>query len=675
MNWLSNSENPSILSLVPDTSAFVYPITLLESSGTFYVTDINFGSMVYPGFVYTVDPTITQVTTNAISLVNGEIFSPCGMVIDSSYIYVTDYYGGSIAKVNKTDSSANLTWSETGTSGLFSMVAYGDYFYISSYLDNVIIQIDMSGNVTDSSWCVLPSRGGQLVVQGSTLYNACTDGIYTVSLPAGGFPTQFIGYPINDHSPIGLTILGNYLYVTDNSGTAISVYDSSGELLDVSWKVGLNVSVNLYNYNNVIYATTIGSIISFDPYIPNLFNEPIGMVEYNGTKYVSNYGGNNIVTIDSSNISQSIFLDSGLDGPIGMTVDTSGIMYITNYDGGYVSRVQVSDTSNYNPEWCTGFNEAWYSVLDGSGYLYVTNSFEDISGNIPAIVKIPLNDPSGAYFSWSTGYDYPSGLLLYDGVMYVSDWRASTIYTVSFSTGLKTPFITDIQAYDLVIHNNYLYTANENGNVSVYNFPSGTLVDASWNTGLGEIYGIFAYDDPIYVPSYDNDELYVFPEYTPVICYNKGTKILTNEGYVLVEDLKQGDLIKTYLHGYKPLESIKSAKMVNNPNEWSKCMYKLESQDPDYEDLVVTGGHGILKSTLTRGEIMADHKWFRYNRKYSRIDNMYLQRAAFSPEFTRLMDNEVYTFYHFSLEGDRRYGVWANGVLSESTFLKDLKKI
>ena len=675
MNWLSKSENLSILSLIPDTSAFVYPVTLLESSGTFYVTDIN-NSEFSIGFVYTVDPTITQVTTNAISLVNGNIFSPCGMVIDSSYIYVTDYYGGSIAKVNKLDGSANLTWSETGTSSLFSIVGYGDHLYVSSYLNNVIIQIDFSGNVTDSSWCVLPSNGGQLVVRGSELFVACADGVYTVPLPSGGTPTLFIPYQLNTFSPTGLTILGNYLYVTDSSGTAISVYDSSsGDLLDLSWKDGIYGSVNLYNYNNVIYATTIGSIISFDPYIPNLFNEPIGMVEYNGTKYVSNYGANNIVTIDSSNIPQSIFLDTGLAGPIGMTVDTSGFMYIMNYDGGYVSKVQVSDTSNYISEWCTGFGEAWYSVLDGSGYLYVTHSYEDPSGNIPAIVKVPLNDPSGANFLWSTGYDYPSGLILHDGVMYVSDYQTSTIYTVSFLTGLKTPFITDIQAYDLVIHNNYLYTANENGSVSVYNFPSGTLVDASWNTGLGEIYGIFAYNDPIYVPSYDNDELYVFPEYTPVICYNKGTKILTNDGYVLVEDLKQGDLIKTYLHGYKPLESIKSAKMVNNLNEWSKCMYKLESLDPDYEDLIVTGGHGILKSTLTRREIMADHKWFKYNRKYSRIDSMYVQRAAFSPEFTRLMDNEVYTFYHFSLEGNRRYGVWANGVLSESTFLKDLKKI
>jgi surface protein len=167
----------------------------------------------------------------------------------------------------------------------------------------------------------------------------------------------------------------------------------------------------------------------------------------------------------------------------------------------------------------------------------------------------------------------------------------------------------------------------------------------------------------------------------PPICYNKGTKILVLEDsveiYKPIEELKPGDLVETYLHGALPIELINSKKVVNNPNIWNECMYVLKSTDPDYEDLVVTGGHGILKLKLTRDELKADKEWFVRNKKYSVIDGLYVQRAAFSSEFKQLIDNQEYTYYHFSLRSpnDRRYGIWANGVLSESTFKEDMVKI
>lgn len=53
---------------------------------------------------------------------------------------------------------------------------------------------------------------------------------------------------------------------------------------------------------------------------------------------------------------------------------------------------------------------------------------------------------------------------------------------------------------------------------------------------------------------------------------------------------------------------------------------------------------------------------------------MYLQRPAFCSDFVKVTDTDDYIFYHFSLKGHskRRYAVWANGILSESIFKKDV---
>jgi photosystem II stability/assembly factor-like uncharacterized protein len=160
--------------------------------------------------------------------------------------------------------------------------------------------------------------------------------------------------------------------------------------------------------------------------------------------------------------------------------------------------------------------------------------------------------------------------------------------------------------------------------------------------------------------------------YSPLpICYAKGVKILTRTGYIVIEHLLPGDLIKTYRHGYIPIELIRKGKFNNDPTDWKKCMYRLPGID-GHDDLIVTGGHGILKRTLTSREIQIDVSWFKNNRRYSKIDGLYLQRAAFCKDFRQIKSTEEYTYYHLSLKGSQRYGIWANGILSESTFSRNI---
>jgi hypothetical protein len=52
------------------------------------------------------------------------------------------------------------------------------------------------------------------------------------------------------------------------------------------------------------------------------------------------------------------------------------------------------------------------------------------------------------------------------------------------------------------------------------------------------------------------------------------------------------------------------------------------------------------------------------------IEDKYLLLAAASDKFEKVINTDTYTYYHFVLENngndDEQFGVWANGVLTET---------
>jgi hypothetical protein len=188
-------------------------------------------------------------------------------------------------------------------------------------------------------------------------------------------------------------------------------------------------------------------------------------------------------------------------------------------------------------------------------------------------------------------------------------------------------------------------------------------------TGIGDdIPPILNPSTGLYYPaSYYNDGNII----SDVPCYSKGTKILCETGYIPVEELVPGTIVKTLNHGYLEVEIINHGKFENDPTNWNRCMYRLPKQGDMIDDLVITGGHGILVDTLPDDVVEPSEGYYSYESE-SKIDDHYLLIAAFNNRFEKIESNSVFDYYHFNLKGetDRRYAVWANGVLSESTFKK-----
>ncbi len=182
------------------------------------------------------------------------------------------------------------------------------------------------------------------------------------------------------------------------------------------------------------------------------------------------------------------------------------------------------------------------------------------------------------------------------------------------------------------------------------------------------------------------NDAYIFTDVyvgTTTICFNKGTKILSLrnniEMYIPIEELnKETDLVKTHLHGFKKINNIGHSVIVNDTSDFTKSMYIMEKTNDMIDDLIVTGGHSILEDKYETAETEAIHKEL-FGGELDPIDDKVLVLAGKSSKFRQIDNKETYDIYHIALgedeSEDKRYGIWANGVLTESTFKKVLYKM
>ena len=160
-----------------------------------------------------------------------------------------------------------------------------------------------------------------------------------------------------------------------------------------------------------------------------------------------------------------------------------------------------------------------------------------------------------------------------------------------------------------------------------------------------------------------------------VACFHGSTEILCltddlKEEYVPIKNLSTDHKVKTYKEGYKKVKYIHSGMVVNNPSIYSSCMYKMKKTKNMTNDLIVTGGHSILVDKLSEEDKIKQKKY--WGEKEYLINDKYLLLSAASNKFKKIEDNKLYMYYHLTLENDsdvkRRFGIWANGILTETMY-------
>ena len=281
-------------------------------------------------------------------------------------------------------------------------------------------------------------------------------------------------------------------------------------------------------------------------------------------------------------------------------------------------------------------------------------------------------------------------------IVYTNDYSTiynNTGYLIQNNNGGGTVsnLYTNLSSFSMVLHNYSTPIISSNINNSyTWTSPPTFSEPSAWNSSVSPyLLNVFK-NGPFLSSVYTAYN--ISPSFIPPpVCFNKGTLILTYGGaeevkdvWKPVENLKKGDLVKTYLHGYRRIDTIISSEIENNYDSLFECMYRLPKTKDMTEDLIVSGGHSIMEDELPQNvlEMYEMNNWFDGG-KDSMIDDKHMVLACLSDKFEKIQNSDTFEIYHFSLEnegdGDRRFLVWANHVLTETpsqNFLeKSLQKI
>jgi len=164
-----------------------------------------------------------------------------------------------------------------------------------------------------------------------------------------------------------------------------------------------------------------------------------------------------------------------------------------------------------------------------------------------------------------------------------------------------------------------------------------------------------------------------------ITCFKEDAKILTDKGYIKIQELRPGDLVKTLSNGFKPIHSI-GKRDIHHPASSERIKDQLylctkENYPELLEDLVITGGHSILVSQF-KDDIQQEKNTSIF-KGIVKTEGYYNLLACVDERASVYSEAGNYTIYHFALENNdcyTNYGVYANGLSVETMSKKCLNE-
>jgi len=302
-------------------------------------------------------------------------------------------------------------------------------------------------------------------------------------------------------------------------------------------------------------------------------------------------------------------------------------------------------------------------------------------------------DSSGTLFNnnFITSLNNPYGITIdNNGYIYISNNNSGTVgkydnngnpINTSLITGLNKPCGVAIDDLGNILVANIILNT-----IGKYN-SSGYPIDISYISGLNNPYGLLYEKSSgfLYVANHQN--LTVGKYYIKnITCFKEGSKILTKNGYIPIENLKKGDYIKTLKNDFVPIELIGKTEINHralNTRIKDQLYECSQNEFPEiFEPLIITGCHCILvenSTSVVNAEKMEEVK--KINGNIYLTEGMLRIPSCIDERTSVYKNSGTYTIYHFALENDdyyMNYGIWANGLLVETCskrFLKEFSRM
>ena len=554
----------------------------------------------------------------------------------SSYVVYTTY--GDTSGNTRSSVNADIAVVKFNAAGVTQWVTQQISFNTLGYNGSPCIGVDGSGNT-------YIAYGGDAQVSGGTLTG--TNDIIVFKLNASGQNVWTVQSPTinsndsNFYPSIAVDTSGNsYIAYNSINGSdqtvSVAKMDTDGTVVWVKNDASFNIS-------------------------PDTANSPNIGVDGSGNSYVVYYGPG----------TASGQTNSGGDDIIVFKLNTNG-------DTQWITQQPSFNTSEYDQNPVIAVDASGNSVV---AYTTTGTASGGTNSGSNDVVVFKLN--TNGQTLWTVENPILN-TVEYDGYPSIAT-NGSNIcvtYTTSgtISGGVFTSSYYDIVVYKLNSSGQIVWTAQN----SVFNTSDGTQYSAVSMDPSGNAYVTYNSNGTVSGGTNTGSTdiiLFKIGDQQPP-CFNYGTQILCvdkdcKEVYVPIQDIKVGTIVKTYYRGNRRVTMCGHKTMINNPEKWAYSMYKMPKTGEMLDDLIVTGGHSILqdKPVTDVMELTKQHKYWG-NKKYL-IDGKYMVLAAVSKKFTQLKDTNQYTYYHLVLDCDneyKQYGIWANGVLTESQSLHDFKK-